>query len=274
MVRAEIADYVRHGRFYLRSTYPAFWKLINGAGSTPHRSIDELEEFIEKKYLGKCDTHNSLHFMTICVGRGLISTWRMLECLSDTAGESTPQPQRLSDILFEDATRIIELDTAIRTNSHTMNFLWLANVQFSPANVYFATQLSRRAKGPLVDRAWRAIAASYVVREKFYHSRTKSPMFKVFSRFFVKAWETRERTLVEAGEDPTPPGFIPLMRDALAAEGHAGLVQVSGENDVAAHLRTADASSMDFDFLAMSGLDDLLAGQSSVITDGWDSFIS
>ena len=98
-----------------------------------------------------------------------------------------------------------------------------------------------------------------------YLSRIRSPIFGIFSRLFIKAWEIREEALEDTSDDATIPGVILMMREALSAQTQSTAIQVSPENDIAACLKVH--APLDFDFPSVSAPSDMTTSLTYVEVD-------
>jgi hypothetical protein len=241
ILQCETADFVRHAHFYLGFVSPFLKSLAKDLNSAKPLSVDELEEMIENKYLKHCDPQVPLQFISSCMSRSLLGKWRFGEYLSQKSNKQDAQPPVDREKIFVNAIQMIELDTMVQTSPHAKGFLWFTNFNLPfPSYVYLVQELRRSTWGPLVDRAWEAMAVNFEVR-KLAEILFKSPRFRSFSGTFVKAWEARQSVLEEMGEAAMPPTFISNIRALIAAGKQSGLTQSS-------------PSSQDFAMAALSGM--------------------
>ena len=220
-----MANFVRHAQFYLDFVSPFLRSLAKDYNSAQPLSIDELEEMIEHKYLKHCNPQIPLQFISSCMSRSLIGKWRLGEYLSKKSNKLDAQSPGYRENIFSNSIHMIELDTMVQTSPHAKGFLWFADFHLPfPSYVYLGQELRRSTFGPLVDRAWEAMALNFEARQ-LANVLFKSPQFRSFSQMFIKAWEARQNALQEIGEVPMPPKFISTIRAMFTAGKQAGVLE-------------------------------------------------
>ncbi|KOS44959.1 hypothetical protein ACN38_g4076 [Penicillium nordicum] len=202
VVRSELSDFVRHSAFHLDFTNP-FLNTIAPRSTT----VDEaeqllvLEKTIEEKYLASCNPENSLHFITIWTMRGYLAKSRLLQYYSQYSDTSVLQTNSQRNVGISHALRMLECDTNLMTSPLTKGYLWLIHFHFPfPAYIHLLQDLKRRPVEEHTDQAWEVMSNNYEVR-MMDAKDDERPLFIVFSRIVLQAWEAREQA-ARQGEMP------------------------------------------------------------------------
>lgn len=218
MLRCELADWIRHAPFFLEFVSPFLKPLARPFGPEDPKTLDEVEEMIEAKYLKNCDLQIPLHFMSSCMSKALAGKWRLGEAI---VPRTTSLPSSSRSKAVDNAIRMIELDSLIQSCPLTKGYLWFANFNFPfPGYVFLVQELRRSTIGPLVDRAWEAIAVNFKERN-LVGLAGRSKLYEIISGLLVKAWEAREVALEGVDGQPlhlTEPSFITEIRVTLGKE--------------------------------------------------------
>ena len=209
VVRGELGDFVRHAMFHLDFTTPALKPLIpEGA------ELATVEKMIEDKYLRFCDAENPLHFMTIWWTRSYLAKCRLLEHHSKFSSSTVPQTDAQRDALISIAIGMLECDTKLRSSPLTKPFRWLIHLHFAaPAYIQIIQDLRTRPGSELAGEAWEAMSDNFEVAILFLKEDSESPMFVVFSKMILVAWEACE----EASTEPLmTPRIVSTIRHRIA----------------------------------------------------------
>ncbi|CAK7232103.1 hypothetical protein SCUCBS95973_008149 [Sporothrix curviconia] len=243
VVRAELANSMRHMDYYLALSNPAlkpmardreFVATAASARATspngrPRRreyaEINALEDMIHEKYLQYCDPANGLHFMTTWVARGFVAKCRLIKYFSKFSQYAVNQPPQTSsssastptstghssdaalpslrDIALDDALTVIEADTNIMTSHLTRGYRWLVHLYFPLPAYIYITQ--ELARRISGERAKYAWAAMNSNCEaRFALSDSENRyMFKMFANTILQAWDACEARMRSEGE-PEP----------------------------------------------------------------------
>ena len=224
VVRSELGEYIRHTAFYLDFTSPALKpiaKHLHNGPAPEGGELVKLEEMIEDQYLKCCDQENPIHFMTIWTTRAYLAKCRLLEHHSRYSSSSVRRTAQ-RDAATSHALRMLECDTKIMTSALTKGFLWLNHLHFPfPAYVQIVQDLRRRPDSEQARQAWEVMGNNY---EAWFDTqfRDDSPVFQVFTRIILQAWEACEAASEQLGETLTPPRIVSSIRHTLAQiAGHA-----------------------------------------------------
>jgi hypothetical protein len=209
VVRSELGDFVRHTMFHLDFTSPALKPIVPEVAD-----LAILEKLINEKYLKFCDEENPLHFMTIWWTRSYLAKCRLLEHHSKYSCLSMPQTDAQRDTLISIAILMLECDTKLRSSPLTKPFRWLVHLHFAaPAYLQIVQDLRMRPSCELAEQAWEAMSDNFEAVFVFVKEDNESPIFRIFTKMILHAWEAREATF---SEPLTPPRIVSSMRYRLA----------------------------------------------------------
>jgi Fungal specific transcription factor domain len=212
VVRSELGDFVRHTMFHLDFTSPALKPIVPEVAD-----LATLERLINEKYLKFCDEENPLHFMTIWWTRSYLAKCRLLEHHSKYSSLFVPQTDAQRDALISIAILMLECDTKLRNSPLTKPFRWLVHLHFAaPAYLQIVQDLKMRPSCELAEQAWEAMSDNFEAVFVFVKEDDESPIFRIFTKMILHAWEAREATF---SEPLTPPRIVSSMRHRLAQIG-------------------------------------------------------
>ncbi|KAI5205135.1 hypothetical protein E4T39_03185 [Aureobasidium subglaciale] len=208
VLRYQVADLVRHSPFFLDFTNPAMKSLAspNDHGGT----LEALAQRIESDYLVHCNPENPHQFMTIWLARGHVARYLLFQHFS-LAPETQTALQRNAALTH--ALTMLSCDTTILTSSATKRHTWFLYFHFPfPAYVHILQALKRSPLASFAPSCWKVLSQSCAVRfadpEQDEHPFHKTPIFKVFVRIILKAWEARVGALEKAGKHEEEEPFI------------------------------------------------------------------
>ncbi|KAF4638010.1 hypothetical protein G7Y89_g52 [Cudoniella acicularis] len=215
VVRSELGDFVRHSAFHSN--------IIARAKDTRHGPVQEgselmtLEKTIEDKYLTFCDPENSLHFITIWTTRGYLAKSRLMEHYSKYSTSTTQQTDTQRNAAISYALSMLECDMKLMASPLTKGYLWLIHFDFPfLAYVHILQDLRERPTVDHSQKAWDSMSDNYSARVK--NSKQGQPIFIVFSRVVLQAWEMREALSRQQDNDRPlePPRIVSDMKNKLA----------------------------------------------------------
>jgi hypothetical protein len=219
VVRSELGEFIRHTVFHLDFTNPALKPIAKHlhAGPAPEGGeLVKLEEMIEDQYLKSCDQENPIHFMTIWTTRAYLAKCRLLEHHSRYSTSSVRRTEAQRDAATAHALRMLECDTKIMTSPLTKGFLWLNHFYFPfPAYIQIVQDLRRRPISEQARQAWEVMSDNY---EAWFDSQfgDDSPLFQIFTKIVLQAWEACEVASKQLGETLTSPRIVSSIRHTLA----------------------------------------------------------
>lgn len=225
VVRSKLADFIRHTPAHLEFTNPALKPI---ARELPEGgSVAGLERRVEAEDLVGCDEENPVHFMTIWHARAYLARCHLLEHYASAASRTGQSTEAQLDTTLSLTIRMVMCDTKMMTAAHARGYRWFLRMYFPfPAFIHIIHDLRRRPRGALAQRAWEVMGENYEVRfpQRAVSSGPGSrsaPLFKLFSRLVMSAWEACEGA-VKPGEEVVTPRVVQLVREgtpvALGAE--------------------------------------------------------
>jgi hypothetical protein len=178
------------------------------------KTIDELENIMESKYLRYCDPLIPLHSLSAAVARSMVCKLRLVthhpRQLPDK-GASMSREEK--DMLFSTSLKMVEYDTLGQSTKSMKRFLWHINVHFQlDAFVFMLSELRVRKSGQLADKAWEQIQEVYDNHPEIINDRSNA-LYVAVGRLTVRAWEQREAELARQQQrQPEVPNFITQLR--------------------------------------------------------------
>ncbi|TIA43536.1 hypothetical protein D6C78_00302 [Aureobasidium pullulans] len=205
ILRYQVADLVRHSPFFLDFTNPSLKSIANpnDHGGT----LEALQQKMEETCLQYCNTENPLQFMTLWLTRGHLARYRLFQHFSIPPSQQTPLQR---DSALTQALTMLDCDTIITTSPLTKKHIWFLFFHFPfPAYIHILQYLKREPLAAHAEKCWRTMSESCKVRfsdpQQNDHPFHKTPIFKVFARIIVKAWEARVSVLrVQGKVEETP----------------------------------------------------------------------
>ncbi|KAJ5665828.1 uncharacterized protein N7477_008276 [Penicillium maclennaniae] len=236
VVRSELCEFVRHAKFHLDSHSPNFASGVSDAQqrlSPEHSELNGLESMIEEKYLKFCNAENPLHYMTIWTTRNFIAKCRLVEHYSRILGSSLEQTERQRDFAVFYAVEMLESDTKIMTSPLTRRYTWHMSFYFPlPAYIHLLQDLKRRPTHNQAEKAWEVMSDNFEARFDFSQPIT-SPLFKIFTRLVLPAWDMYQARFKESGNFPVPPRIVSYVQDGMAEK--SGISQGTSDDNAKFH---------------------------------------
>ncbi|OAA43604.1 Transcription factor [Metarhizium rileyi] len=180
---------------------------------SPTYTLEGFCAHMESKYLEHCDPEIPLHFLTLTMTRQALSKMRVINYLVRMYSADEPLKDTERDYLFLLSVQMVEYDNVVHASDSLRPFRWFAAHHFPfPAYMFLVQELRQRCSGPMVERAWEAVAANHALRGLMRNLH--SPMHNAFGRHFVKAWDAHVEACMASGEaSRPPPSFIAILRD-------------------------------------------------------------
>lgn len=118
--------------------------------------IEELHQYLTKKYLIYCDLSIPLNWVAATVTRLIMAKmWLVVHHPLMRPDRGVGLPRETLDRLFLTSLEVIEFSRLLETEKATRRWGWLfASYQQWHAMAYLLSQLTVRTKGPEVERAW------------------------------------------------------------------------------------------------------------------------
>ncbi|KHN96055.1 uncharacterized protein MAM_06160 [Metarhizium album ARSEF 1941] len=180
---------------------------------SPSYTLEGFCAHMEGTYLQHCDPRVPLHFFTLTMTRQTLSKMRVVTYLVRMYGTDEPLDDVERDNLLLLCVQMVEYDNVVHASHSLKPFKWFTAHHFPfPAYMFLSQELRRRCVGPVVERAWEAIAANHTLRGLM--NNLHSPMHAAFGRHFIKAWDAHAEAYTANGKGSPPvPSFIAVLRD-------------------------------------------------------------
>lgn len=200
---AETPPNAKPGQPTIRLAYP----------DSPTYTLDGFCAHMEGTYLAHCDPKIPLHFFTMTMTRQALCKMRVLNFLVRMHNADViPFKEVERESLFLQATQMIEYDNVVQSSDSLAPFKWYARHHLPfPAYMFLVQELRKRVNGPMVERAWDAIASNYELRGLL--NNFHNPMHVAFKGTFTKAWDAYESAQRSLGKQPPVPRFIIILKD-------------------------------------------------------------
>ncbi|ETN42291.1 uncharacterized protein HMPREF1541_04232 [Cyphellophora europaea CBS 101466] len=210
LVRYELGDLIRHSHFHLNYTSPS----LKAIAKDPQDSgLVSFENAVEERFR-LCNPENPLHFMTIWMTRAAIAKARLMEYYDRHATLSTHQPDEQRDTAISYALDMLRSDTKLVTSPLTKGYLWLVHLYFPlPAYMNIAQELARRPTGKLVQQAWSVMSDNY--ESRFTDLDHESPIFAIFAKLTLQAWESCEMVRIKSNLPSDLPWIVRNAKQRL-----------------------------------------------------------
>ncbi|KAI1632928.1 hypothetical protein F4809DRAFT_625376 [Biscogniauxia mediterranea] len=208
VVRSMLGDLIRRSRFHLDFIIPASRHAIHSQSDHVGEQLVVIEKRIEEEYFQHCDPDNSLHFMTMWTLRGHLARCHLVEYYSEHLGSPIEQTDKQRDTSIFYALRMLECDTKVMTSPLTKGYIWISQFYFPfLAYVHVTNELRRRPLCGVANRAWEVMSDNYEARLT-HRSNKKNPIYDMFSKTVLGAWEACETITAQKGKSQPVPRMV------------------------------------------------------------------
>lgn len=216
VIRAEMADFLRHTSFYLEFVNPAFKTLVTPAARPFGDDVSALSTAIESKYLRHCNPETPVQFLTFWSTRVALAKMGMQKHYV-TIAHRPSSPRSVHDEGMTCALTMISCDTKISASPLAQYFQWYILLHFVfPAWMYAMQHLRRVPDCVCAGDAWQILSANYEGHISDFHSY-ENPFYRLFMRMCNAAWEAGIEKAVGKGVTPlSPPVMIVHMKAEMA----------------------------------------------------------
>lgn len=168
------------------------------------RMIEDLHQYLEKKYLGHCDMSVPLHWVAATVARLILAKmWLVVHHPFSRSDAGAGLPQETKDRLFRTSLEVIEFSRLLETEKTTLRWGWLFRtyVQWH-AIAFVISQLCTRTIGPEVDKAWVVIEGVFDDWGGTVTSNQRGMLWKPLRKLMAKARAERLKGLEKQARFP------------------------------------------------------------------------
>ncbi|KAF2421042.1 hypothetical protein EJ08DRAFT_702206 [Tothia fuscella] len=178
------------------------------------RSLDQLKERLEQKFLRFCDPLIPLHHLTSIAARAALCGMRLRAHHPrqyPDGGTSLPQAEK--DLLFSLALQIMQYDSLVYKNKSLQRYLWHVIVYFQwHAFIYLLSQLRFRVTGEEVDCAWDQVIETFHYHPEIVDGNRDYALYDAIRFLTLRAWEDRELASRQLQIPIYPPDIVTKLR--------------------------------------------------------------
>jgi hypothetical protein len=219
LIRYEIISVLKRISFVPASPPQCTRRFENFTLEEKEQWIRDCQERMESRYLSDCDMTVPLYWVTATISRLIISKmWLMIYHPFQRLDGGKSLPQETRDRLFITSLENIEYSILLETETRTMKWGWLFRtyVQWY-ATAFLLSELCERTQGPLVDRAWRAAKAQFMLKTKDDNADPRTTkrltnLWKPLRKLYVTACKARAMSIGKIHDDlamEPPSGTLP-----------------------------------------------------------------
>jgi hypothetical protein len=178
-------------------------------------AINQIEDYLERKYLRYCDPSNSLHTFASIIIRSSICRMKLLaHNPRQFATSPVKVPSSERDIVFLNATKLLEYVIMIQKGHQGLEkYMWqIGTSHLWVTMLYVLIETRRRKTGPEVDKSWRLIGDVFSYYPKVFEEST-GPVYTALGKWTLEVWDlyvaaSRAEGLLE----PLTPEYISVLR--------------------------------------------------------------
>lgn len=228
VARSAFWNYLRHTTFHLdfiNPTLKPLAKRLSNESSSDESDMVQLERIMDSRYLKFCDPDNPIQFMTLWSLRAQIAKCRLLEHLA--SHPNSTQTELQNDTATFHALLLIDCDTKLMTSPLTKGFRWFNRFYFPfPAYLQISQDIKLRPGNKQTTQAWKSLSDNH---EAWFENQPEedNPIYQVFSKVVLQAWDACEATLKPSGRTITPPKIVLSIRAI-----QAGMSRKARKDDV------------------------------------------
>lgn len=237
LIRCDMMDFMR--KFTPKSSYIQ-WENISETGlslSEKHDLINEMQDYLEEKYLRYCDPSNPLHYFASIIARSSVCKMKLFaHNPRQFADSGIKVPQTSRNIIFESGMKMMEYAKLLHNNETMKKFMW----QLDTTNyiwetiLYVLIEVRHRKSGSEVDHAWQLIAAIFSSHPQIFEENTK-PVYAALGNWTLQVWDDCVSANKKEGlPEPSTPEYIVSIRRCrrpLTEPAHTQATETSGGVD-------------------------------------------
>lgn len=201
------------------------------------RTIEELHQYLENKYLKYCDMENPLDWVSATMSRLIMAKmWLIVHHPLQRGDGGAGLPQGTQDRLFLTSIEVIEFSRLLQTEKSTMKWNWLFRTYVQWHAVAFVlSQLCKRTSGCMVEKAWVAIDNVFDEWAGTLDTSKKGMLWKPLRKLMARARLLRAEGLEKQSQFP--------LDGSLGPSGDSSLMPTAPET---LHLVNGNASQSSF----------------------------
>ncbi|KAF2275727.1 C6 transcription factor [Westerdykella ornata] len=218
VVRSELGDALRTARHHLGTYAPSLNIGYTGNPVTEVGQTHLIERHFEEKYLGRCDSGNPLHFMTIWFTRGLIAKLRLMEHHFQYSGSPLHQAEGQRAAAVSYALTMLKANTMLVTSPLTQGFRWMVN-QYFPLIAYIQTlqYVKSHPSTPKAAEGWIIMSENHQAHGNIFQMPPGLGFYKILANLVLQAWDAHAASTYGNSPSAEAPPIVVSMRQRMAA---------------------------------------------------------
>lgn len=220
------------------------------------RLIEELHQYLEKKYLRYCNMNIPLDWVAATVSRLILAKmWLIVHHPFQREDGGAGLPQETKDRLFLTSIEVIEFSCLLETETTTLKWGWLFRTYVQWHAVAFVlSQLCVRTNGPEVEKAWAAVDSVFDEWGGVVSASKRGMLWKPLRKLMARARAARQRELEKQCrfplDDSLGPSSVPVTNisgvppPSLGPNGLNGLNGLNGSTNNTMNVNHNHSSSV------------------------------
>ncbi len=197
LIRFSVSTTVRRISYAPPGQGPCSMKMSNLTLEDKRKKIDDLHQYLERKYLKYLDMSIPLHWVAALVARLIMAKmWLVVHHPLSRIDRGAGLSQEVKERLFHTSIEVIEFSRLLETDKSTLKWGWLFRtyVQWH-ALAFVLSELCIRTTGPTVDKAWAVIENALADEETHISANQRGMLWKPLRKLLIKAKAERMKGL-------------------------------------------------------------------------------
>ncbi|OQU94074.1 Fungal specific transcription factor domain-containing protein isoform 2 [Cladophialophora immunda] len=228
LVRCDIIEFLR--KLAPPLSNGVHWDTLTSPDITTAKKdgvISQMEDLWERKYLRYCDPSNPLHTFASIMMRSCICKMKLLahSPRRRIAGRRVKIPQTEREIVFANATKLLEYAVLVRGNQGLQKYAWRTGTSYLwDTMLCVLIEARHRKPGPDVDRLWQLIGVVLSQHPEAFKESTGA-VYIALCKWTLEAWEDYVAATKSDGlPEPMPPEYINAIRNSWTSRARPALL--------------------------------------------------
>jgi hypothetical protein len=219
LIKCELGEFLRN--FPSLTRKEVSWDSLSNSDITPAKRdsiINQLQDHLESKYVRYCDPSNTLHtFCSICIRCAICKIKLYAHDPRRLPNGPSRIPQSERDIIFTNATKMLEYVILIRSSPGLEKYIWQIGTGILWNALLFLLIEERQPRvGPEGEKLWKLVGDVLSQYPQMFEKKAGSA-FAALGNWTLKAWgDYVEATKTERLVEPPEPDYINAIRLARA----------------------------------------------------------
>jgi hypothetical protein len=217
LIRFTVSTTVRRLSYAPPGPGPCREKIARITLEDKERLIEELHQYLEKKYLKYCDMSVPLDWVAATVSRLILAKmWLIVHHPFAREDGGAGLPQETKDRLFLTSIEVIEFSRLLETETTTLKWGWLFRTYVQWHAVAFVlSQLCVRTTGPEVEKAWTTVDSVFDEWGGVVSASKRGMLWKPLRKLMNRAKAAREREVEKQLRFPLDGSLGPVSNKQL-----------------------------------------------------------